>query len=225
MIKAFKDVHVQPLMNDLLFYALGMFCFFNSYLLAVAASICIVALSRRLKRYQKSTRGLSLKAFEAYLNMLHSHLTVGSSFKNAILKTERYDAITKMVALNASDHQLFDAIYETFTLPEVQRFIDMLRLSLHSNAHASKIVGATLDQLYKENKTLEEARLILYQKRVEHMVLSIAPLAIILMIKLSTPSYLDIMYTTSMGMFIMLGAFGLLITMRLIGERIIDIKW
>jgi tight adherence protein B len=85
------------------------------------------------------------------------------------------------------------------------------------------ITGKTLEIIAYKQQIVSEIHRILYQKKMEQMILVFAPIVIVVFVSSLSPDYLAILYETSMGRIIMTLALALIILMKVISERIVKI--
>ncbi len=230
------EINFKNLILDLFFYPIGIKFFFDSSFFSILAMIIIIGLLISRKCYRSDYYIRIFNAFLEFLNFMNTYLSVGYSFKNAITKFDESDgshpehlrksmkALQNIIVFNGTDHKLFEILYEHYPIKETASFQKLMHQALLAGSQSSYIVNVTLDLLYLKNKTQSEVELILFQKKLEQMILCIAPLAIIGFIKLTSNQYLSILYTTVPGRLIMVFAFGILVIMKITSDSIVKIK-
>ncbi len=231
-----EEINIKSVILDLIFYPVGVKFFFNSTSLSILAAVIIILLLVTRKCYKSDSYSSTFNAFLDFLNHMNTYLSVGYSFKNSIIKFDENDgshpdhlcvtmkALQNVIAYNGTDQKLFDILLEQYPIKETESFQNLMHQALLAGSQSSYIVNVTLDLLYLKNKTQSEVELILFQKKLEQMILCLAPLAIIGFIKLTSSQYLSILYSTLPGRLIMLFAFGILILMKLVSDHIVKIK-
>lgn len=231
-----EEINIKSAVLDLVFYPIGIKFFFDSTVLSILATIIILLLIITRKCYCSDTYSNTFNAFVEFLNHMNTYLSVGYSFKNTIIIFDENDgshpvhlcitmkALQNVIAFNGTDQKLFDILLKQYPIKETESFQNLMHQALLAGSQSSYIVNITLDLLYLKNKTQSEVELILFQKKLEQMILCLAPLAIIGFIKLTSNQYLSILYSTLPGKLIMLFAFGILILMKLISDHIVKIK-
>lgn len=132
------------------------------------------------------------------------------------------DYLKQAISLGLNGRLLLDEIDKIFHIEECRLYIEMLKLGEKTGASASKITEITLNNLYTKFRTVSEARLIIYQKKIEQRILSIAPILIIIFIGISGGAFLEILYASTIGRFIMTISFFMLITMKIVGVKIVE---
>lgn len=229
-----SEINLKNLILDLIFYPFGCFLFFNHYLPVVLSLITILVLVKLKLGYQKDLYNSQFNDFVDFLNFLSAHISVGQSVKYAILNVSpnalvapslRHTLIKlqKNLILNAAPSELGKTIAVSYPIGEALTFSEHLQLAINSNSQAVFIVNKTLDMLYLKKKTYQEIEMILFQKKLEQMILTVAPLFIIAFIRSTSTEYLTVLYATLPGQIIMGISFGLLIAMKLISDRLVVI--
>lgn len=227
------ETDIPKLVLDVFFYPFSMYFFFNSILLALLALVVIVFMCIKTRMYRKDPYLTVLQSFMDFLNQIHSHSAVGMGFKNAILATKQdevsqrlhvcLDRLKKDIHFSGNHDGIAKILEASFPIDEVTIFNIMIGQSEQTGASVSTIVSITIDQLYLKFKAQKEIDVLLFQKKLEQTILCAAPLMIIASIRMVSPQYLSPLYASSQGTLIMLFAFGLLLAMKIISERIVKI--
>lgn len=231
-----NEINIKNVLLDAMFYPVGVKFFFDSTFLSIIALVLIIILLLTKKCYRSDSYTSTFNAFMEFLNHMNTYLSVGYSFKNAITKFDANDeshpehlcvsmkAMQNIIIFNGTDQKLFEVLYEHYPIKETESFQKLMHQALLAGSQSSYIVNVTLDLLYLKSKTQSEVELILFQKKLEQMILCMAPLGIIGFIKLTSSQYLSILYTSIPGRLIMLFAFGILILMKITSDHIVKIK-
>lgn len=225
-----KTIDLHRLILDMLFFGLSFYCFYNQILLSFFSLILLVALALRKRAYVKSLHTHYFNGFIDFLNHLDAHLSVGLNFKRAVLMCSESGAndvraFGKIIQMNGTDQDLFEAIQNAFPIAETSQFVILVRQAVLTGVSISKIVSITLERMHLKYKLEKEVELILFQKRLEQGILCIAPLFIILLVRNMSPNYLSGMYGDWPGRVVMTIAFGFLILMKALSEKIVKIDF
>ncbi|MBE0450684.1 MAG: hypothetical protein IBX70_07545 [Clostridia bacterium] len=230
------EINIKNVLLDVMFYPIGVKFFFDSTLLSIIALLLIIILLLKKKCYRSDSYASTFNSFMEFLNHMNTYLSVGYSFKNAIMKFDANDeshpehlclsmkAMQNIIVFNGTDQKMFEVLYEHYPIKETESFQKLMLQALLAGSQSSYIVNITLDLLYLKSKTQSEVELILFQKKLEQMILCMAPLGIIGFIKLTSSQYLSILYTSIPGRLIMIFAFGILILMKITSDHIVKIK-
>ena len=130
-------------------------------------------------------------------------------------------------AVHETDETVLD-VMERFAkkmnLEDIYTFVDSFRVCRETGGDMIQAVNqaATLlsDKIYLE----QEMRTLIYQKKLEGRMIAVMPFAMILFLQMMSPGYLEVMYTTLMGRFMMSVALGLNVLTVLWIERMTNIE-
>ena len=233
--KFFKhDVDYLKLLFDMVFIVLAGIAFFNSLMVVVVAIGITLFVCYTFKTYGKDKSNFYLDTFIDFLNQINSNMSLGVGFETAILHSasmlksdESY--VSKALHTLSRDINMgvssFEHLNELFPIVETERYGKMMISGKKTGANPSEITGITIDKLYLKHKINHEILTIIFQKKLEQIILSLAPMLVILMIRVSTPDYLAILDHTHIGKIIMSFAFALILMMKLISEKLVSIKF
>lgn len=177
-----------------------------------------------------------MDGFIDFLNQINSNLYLGLSIETSILQLKPDRGMQRKeqdlscairhlqtaISLGLNGALLLDEIYKLYPIDDCRLYVEMLKLSKETGASINKITEVTLSNLYTRFQTVSEARLILYQKKMEQMILSIAPILIIIFISVTSGSFLEMLYTTPLGVAVMTFSLVLLIVMKIVGRKIVE---
>lgn len=204
--------------------------------LAFIAFLSITCMYRYTRYYDVDRYEKLLDGFIDFLNQINSNLYLGLSLETSILHLNSDQDIKDgegilnyairhlktAISLGLNGALLLDEIYKLYPIDDCRLYVEMLKLSKETGASINKITEVTLANLYTRFQTVSEAKLILYQKKMEQMILSIAPILIIIFISITSGSFLEMLYTTPIGALVMTSSFALLIVMKIVGRRIVE---
>jgi len=225
-------IYFAPIIFDIFFYALGSWSFYQNFYSFIIASFWIIYKFNK-GLYAKSITELYGQPFIDYLNQLNSLLAIGTSVGNAIIETnETYlfpkyidcQPLTKAVKMGLNSKDIYPYIYNVFPIVDAKVYSNLLITSSILGSDPAKITNLTLDKLAHKIKTQSQIQQILYEKKLEQMILSIAPVAIILFINSSSSDYMEILYSESIGVIIMSLAYAILILMKELSSKLVDFK-
>jgi Flp pilus assembly protein TadB len=220
----------SALIFDLVFYIAGIAVFYHSWLCLPAGLTVILLKGRFTKAYLKSGELRFLEFFIDFLNHLNSQLSVGMTFEKALLSlegTRDYEKLTPLintVQMGATSDRLYKALMDTFPIDDCVHYCDLLKTGRQLGVNPAFITGKTLEIIAYKQQIVSEIHRILYQKKMEQMILVFAPVAIILFIANISPDYLTILYVTPLGRMIMSIALGLIVLMKAIAAHIVKIE-
>lgn len=231
---------------DLFFYSLSFIAFYKNITLSLLSVIFLLMIYRFTNYYGENLYERQLDVFIDFLNQINSNLYLGLSVETSILQLniEKKKIIGKFnhsgnhkdaqndlhhvinhlktaISIGINGGLLLDELYKLFPIDECRLYVEMLKLSNETGASINKITEVTLSNLYTRFQTVSEAKMIVYQKKIEQMILSIAPILIIIFIGISSGDFLEMLYTSTLGRYIMTISFVLLIIMKNVGRKIV----
>ena len=227
-------VDYLKLIFDMLFILLAGIAFFNSLIIVALAIFINLFWCYRLKTYKKDKSNFHLDAFIDFLNQVNSNMSLGVGFETAILQSAsmlKSDESYVSKALHSLSRDInigvspLDHLNIIFPIKETKRYGKMMLSGKKTGANLSEITGITIDKLYLKHKINHEILTIIFQKKLEQTILSLAPMLVILMIRFSTPEYLSILDQTAIGKIIMTFAFSLILVMKIVSEKLVAIKF
>lgn len=222
---------------DMGFILLAGIAFYKSIVWSMLAVLILLLLSQKFKKYARDKSDFYLDAFIDFLNQINSNMSIGMGFDSSILSSalllksdQSYSAkaieeINRFIKMGVSTESVFSRVTELFPISEAKLYARMMKISKETGANPSDITGITIDKLYLKHKVNHEIHTILFQKKLEQTILCVAPMVVILFIRLSTPEYLSVLDGTLAGKIVMTSALSLIVVMKLISERLVNIKF
>ena len=221
---------------DLLFISLAVISFYDSMVLLLLCLALFYSVVLKKDYYLKNLDRYYLDAFIDFLNQINSNLCIGMGFEPSVLASSNVllddlsyssKTIKKLghsIQMGIGGDSLYHKVCDAFPIYEATLFSRMMQLSKETGSNPSIITGITIDKLYMKHKVNNEIEMVIYQKKLEQTILCLAPMCIVLFIRLSSPGYMEILYQTAIGRVIMTFALSLILAMKLISEHIIKFK-
>jgi|GEM_PF-1821838 len=229
-IKNKERIQYSILIYDFVFYALGIYVFYHSYIGLIFSILFIGFKLIYKKHYLISLEVYYAPSFVDFLNHMNSHLYTGSTFENALLKleTKRFKndltLLHRTINIGVSDTKLYDTLCTLWPLEDMKQYCHMMHIGKRLGVKPAYITNASLELMSQKQQVLNEIYQTLYQKKMEQMILSFAPMVIILFVSKMSPDFLSILYTGTTGRGIMTFAFVLIVIMKVISEKIVTIN-
>jgi len=221
---------------DGLFISLAVISFYDSVILLVLSLTLFYIVVMKKDFYLKNLDGHYLDAFIDFLNQINSNLCIGMGFDTAVIASSKVlqndlsyssKTIKKLahsIQMGIGGDSLYQKVCDAFPIYEATLFSRMMQLSKETGSNPSIITGITIDKLYMKHKVNNEIEMVIYQKKLEQTILCLAPMCIVLFIRLSSPGYMDILYQTAIGRVVMTFALSLILAMKLLSEHIIKFR-
>ncbi len=231
----YSPLNLSSVLFDGVFIMLAVICFYNHLLLTGIVLLCFMCFVLRTNRYHKNNQPFYLDAFIDFLNDINANLWLGMGFDTAITTASKslnasnsytskaIHAISHAILLGVQMDVILEKVIEWYPISEATQFTQMMALSRETGANPSQIANITIDKLHIKYKIRKEIENILFQKKLEQTILCLAPMVIILFIRLSAPDFLSILYTTAVGRVAMTFALTLILVMKGLSEHIVKI--
>ncbi len=216
------------------------FCFYNSVIACLIMSPFSLLLlkSRRAEKKSKRLSTLSLQ-FKDGINFLSGAVNAGYSVENGwkeALKqlvelygadadiTREFTYISRKIDMNVPIGDLIFDLADRTGNEDIRTFSESFAVAKKSGGSMKGIIAATSDTISQKVEVSKEIETMVAGKKMEQRIMTVVPLGIICFVRLSSPTFLNVLYGNLLGIIIMticLGAYYL--SVRL-GERILDIK-
>lgn len=219
---------------------LTAYTFYDSWYAAILLVPAGVLYMKRVKNELKDKRKAELRRqFQDMIDSVSSALTAGFSVENAF-----YEARKDMLRLYGQgslivselDHffsmlengQPFENILSDFAkradVEDITDFSEIFVLARRNGGDFGRIINKTVRIMKEKDDTENEIRVILSGRRYEQRIMCIIPFGIILYLRLSSESFLGVLYHNPLGIAVMTGCLAIYIGSYLFSKKLIDIK-
>ena len=231
----YKRLDLSRILFDGLFIILAGTCFYNHHLLTLFLVLIFILFVLKSTKYHKNNQPFYLDAFIDFLNDINANLWLGMGFDTAITTASKslnasksytsraIHAISRAILIGVKMDVILEKVVDWYPISEAEQFTQLMALSRETGSNPSQIANITLDKLHMKYKIRKEIETILFQKRLEQTILCLAPMVIILFIRLSAPDYLSILYSSLVGRITMTFALSLILIMKGLSEHIVKI--
>lgn len=178
--------------------------------------------------------------FQDFLGCLGSSLDVGRHFQEALseamvgmgkmygedepMMAAAAEMEQKMLLAGASDVQVLVEFAEEADLEDVDNFLQVYRACRQSGGDLSGAVRKCALQLQEKLRIEQEIELMISQKRYEGRIITLMPALILLFLRIVSPAYLEVLYRTFQGVFMMTVCLALTVASYWMIDRITDIE-
>ena len=183
-----------------------------------AVPVCILMYKRDRQAEAERKKKQMVSEFKDVLVLLSSELTAGRSLETALgrlsksyngtgpaadrMKTE-LEVASRGLSLSKSPEQLIYEIGERNDISEIKEFAGLIRINKRYGGDTAAIAARTAGQVADRQMLEAEVRSMVAAKRLESMVMTVTPCAIIVYMRMTNPGYMDIMYNTLAGRIVM----------------------
>lgn len=231
-IRYFAVIGVLALLISYLFYDSWYALF-----LLIPAEIVLI---RRINRELLEKRRAELRIqFQDMIDSVSSSLSAGYSVENAFYEA-RKDMVRlyglKSLIVSELDYffsmlengQPFENILSDFArranVEDITDFSEIFVLAKRNGGDFKSIIGKTVKIMKEKDETEREIRVILSGRRYEQRIMCIIPFGIILYLRLSSGSFLKVLYHNPAGIIIMTACLLIYTASYVLSGKITDIK-
>lgn len=230
---------IALLMAALALFLLG-YIFYRSILLAlILTPISFFYPKIRTKQIiKKRKRELKLQFVDA-LQSLSSSLHAGKSFEIAMRSAmvdlliqyeadsyiiREFEIIVRRLESNETVERAFDEFAGRSKLEEIQNFAEVLEICKRSGGNLITAIKSSTEIIADKMEVQNDISSILAEKKLEQNILSIMPVAMVLMLSISAKDFMLPVFTEAIGRVIMTISMGLFATAYFIAEKITNIE-
>ncbi|GAB1475441.1 hypothetical protein MASR2M70_02730 [Bacillota bacterium] len=222
-------------------FAGASFLFYDSlFVSGIFSTLAYPALRIYSKFLAEKRKAELLCQFRDLLYSLSSSIAAGRQMREALFEAEEgmktmYGAdalicreLTNMVINMEESGETEEYVLEYFAIrsriPDIIRFADIYGISKSTGADIQRVIYKTVGILLDRIELDEEIRSLTAEKRLEFAILTAMPLLTLIFLRLSSPSYLSIMYECLAGRLLMTAAFMAMSAAAYFAFRITRIK-
>lgn len=199
--------------------------FFHSILLSLTAGFLVWRFLPFCRRHLADKRRRELlRQFRDMLYSLSSSVAAGRQMEEAILEAEEnlsflYGEETPLMTElrfmargirenNENDRALLTDFARRSGCEDINSFVQVYLTCRTMGGDLSRIIAHTSEVMAERMEIEEQIAVLTAQKKLEGRIISLMPLAMLLMLNLLSSSYIDVLYTTLAGRLIMLVCLG-----------------
>ena len=211
----------------------------NIPLSVVISPIGLFYIPYRRKRQIIKRRDALKQQFRDMLYSLSSSLMAGKTMESAMREVRgdleilypdpdtaiirEVDIILRKILLNETIDSALNDLAERSGIEDIDSFCDVLATCRKMGGNLVEIVKNTTNILGDKMEIKNEIDVLLAQRRFEKKVLNVMPIALILVLSMAAKDYIEPVFTTLTGKFVMSAAILLLALSWLISEKIMNI--
>lgn len=217
------------------------YLFYHSIILSLAFLCILPLMLPKYAEYLAKKRSRILKTqFKDLLYSLSSSFAAGRQMAEALREAPKDIALvygedapmvkelTFIVKSIFDGHKREDELLADFAarsgIEDIRSFIDVYIAGRSTGADIGKVITRTAEDLTDKMNIEREIETITAQKRFEGKLISAMPLAIILILNLLSPDYLDVLYSSIQGRLIMTGSLAVMGYAYYLMMRLTDIN-
>ena len=217
---------------SLLFYKSFIICF------VIAMVYGALNVKKETKRQEELRKWKLNLEFKELMLSISAELSAGYSIENSIRESEKdldmlfgeKSAILieteKIITELENGIPIEKALWEfaiSSDIEDISCFSDIFGIAKRTGGNMVEIVKSTADKISEKIEVKREIKTMIAAKKMESRIMNIIPLLIIVYFWLTSPGFLDCLYTVS-GHIFMTGLFGIYMFGCMLSEKISDIK-
>lgn len=195
------------------------YLFYGTWFAVVLIPVCIPVVYGRLYRYciRRQKRQLRMEFCEV-MTLVSGSLNAGYSLENAliqVLKTSGAEFpvmnLELMIMVNGiSCHKKVEALLAELAdrsdVKEIMEFSNMIGIAKRYGGNIPYLIRQLSAQRMREERVETEIQTAIAAKRLEGYIMLLVPFGIVLFLKITNPSYVQILYNTIAGRICMTAA-------------------
>lgn len=174
--------------------------------------ICIPVVQKRLRQgcLQKQTRQLKTE-FREVMTLVSGSISAGYSLENAFVQTYRTSAgefplmeaelqiLTNGIACHKRIEQLLMALADRSGVDEIRELAAMIEAAKRYGGNIPYLIRRMVRQMQESELVELEIQTVLAAKKLEGRIMLFVPFGIVLFLRMTNASYMQVLYTTATG--------------------------
>lgn len=221
-------------------FAVGMIFYHNPILSAILALFSLKFLKIRTRQIIKNRKNMLDDQFKDLLYSLSASMSAGKSLASAfndaandmqvlypdektpIMQETRY--IVRQIEMGATVEDAIHQFAERAHVDDITNFAEVISTCNRSGGNLIDVVRNTSQIISDKIETKNEIATSISGKKFESRILCMMPIAMVLILSLSSPDYMRPVFTTPTGAVVMTVAIVMFVLAFFIGEKIMDIE-
>ena len=233
-----KDLIIEST-KALVFILLVSYTFYNSLLLfIILAPLCIIYPFLSIKKLCVKRENKLLLEFKDAIYIISTFISAGysseNSFKNSVKELTYLhgkDSLMVCEINNIINGLLYGKTIESglknlslrVNNQDIVDFCEVYSIAKQKGYNLTKVINNTCEIIREKIQITQDIQSMTAQKRFEQNIMSIVPFFIIIYLNLSSPGFLNIMYTSIIGRIVMTLCLVIYILSFKISEKILNI--
>lgn len=231
---------LYTILAAIVIFAVGMI-FYHSVILSLILSLFAFKFPkiRRGQIIAKRKRKLNIQ-FKDLLYSLSSSMVAGRSlemaFKDALKDLEviypdpntpimqEVTYIIRCLEMNMTVEEAICQFSERAHIEDIESFGDIVRICKRTGGNLVEVIRSTSNMIGDKIETKNEIETTITAKKFESRILAVTPIAMLLILSMTSPDYMEPVFTTPVGAVVMTVAIALFVVAFLISEKIMNIE-
>lgn len=138
--------------------------------------------------------------------------------------TREFRWIAGHMALQVPVEELLEDLAHRSGSEDIRNFAGVFSAAKRMGGSMTEVVRSAADVIGGKIDVEKEIRSSLAAKKHEQLIMTVMPCGILLYMKTASPGFLDVMYTTALGICVMAAALAVYLAAALWGRKIVDIQ-
>ena len=242
------NMYVMSTKENIIYYSIGIslcimvgYVFYNKFIICALLTPLSIIYVKRKKVFllEKQKQELSLQ-FKDAIYSISSALNAGYSVERAFYETikdlkliyvnsntmiiQEFELMVRQLEMNIPIENVLIEFANRTQVEDIIDFVDVFVTCKRTGGDLIKIIRDTSKTIAEKIEIKREIQLLITAKKFEQKIMSIIPFAIILYLWLTSPGFLDVMYTTPLGMVVMTVCLIIYAISYIISKKIMDIE-
>lgn len=188
------------------------YLFFDAWWGCLLIPICIPVVQKRLRQscLQKRTRQLKTEFWEV-MTLVSGSISAGYSLENAFVQTYRTSAaefplmeaelqiLMNGIACHKRIEQLLMALADRSGVGEIRELAAMIEAAKRYGGNIPYLIRQMVRQMQESELVELEIQTVLAAKKLEGRIMLFVPFGIVLFLRMTNASYMQVLYTTATG--------------------------
>ncbi len=219
----------------------SVYIFYRSHILsALICPLSLLYIKPRAKELALKRKSLLNLQFKDMLYLLSSSISAGKSVELAlkdvltdlqilypddeadIIKEVLY--MQSMLEMNRPIEAVFDDFARRTDIEDIKSFADVFHICKRSGGNLIEVIKNTSDIINDKMEIKQEIETLIAQRKLERRILNVMPVALILVLSLSAPDYINPIYETAAGRAAMSVSLLFIFLSWFISKKVMDIR-
>lgn len=235
-----KFEYIRAVLQGLILICTISYLFYGTFLGAIPLSPYLVWYLKSWKKQtiQKKKQAFQLQFKEAILSM-SAALNVGYSVENAMRETwkdlqllykkeemilQEFRYMVRQLEMKLPVERIFQEFASRTGDEEVQTFVTVFSMAKRSGGDMVEIIRNAAYQIGEKIDVKKEINTMMAAKKLEFKIMCAIPFAMICYLKVSFPSFMEVLYGNVLGVVIMTICLLIYVAAFEIGKKIVEIE-
>ena len=194
---------------------------------------------QRKKSQREKQQATLRRQFNECIRVVTASLYSGYSVENAFAEAEKelrlllgeqepicreLHVMNKQIRLNVSVESLLENLARRSGVEEIQNFGQVFSYAKRNGSDFARILKDTSARITEKEELEREIAMVISAKKLEQKVMNVIPLGILLLVELTSPGFLDVMYQGLLGRCIMTLCLVIYAIAYGVSQKIVDIQ-